>query len=186
MKVEKGFGGVMTVKTLFFCQKVFYNQVSLNHQGSTVDAIDLFSQFSTVKANEDEGTLTQLPDCGDTLWRVARSGNKKYNRLLSQLYKRNRAVLDSKGDEAEKKSDEILAEVFAKTILLGWEGEILYRGKKYPYSYEQAKILLGHKDFRTKVASIAEDFTNFKEIQEGEDIPNSQPSLTGKSSGAGN
>lgn len=149
-----------------------------------MDAIDLFSAFSTVKANENEGTLTQLPDCGDTLWRVARSGNRKYNRLLSQLYKRNRAVLDSKGDEAEKKSDEILTEVFAKTILLGWQGEILYKGKKYPYSYEQAKVLLAHRDFRTKVASIAEDFSNYKEVLDGEDLPNSQPALPGKSSGA--
>lgn len=146
-------------------------------------AIDLFNAFSTIKENEVEGTLTQLPDCGDTLWRVARSGNKNYNRLLSQLYKRNRAVLDSKGDEAEKKSDEILAEVFAKTILLGWEGEVLYRGKKYPYSYEQAKVLLSHKDFRTKVAVVAEDFTNFKSIQDEVDYPNSQTTSTGSSSG---
>jgi len=146
-------------------------------------AIDLFSAFSTIKENEVEGTMTQLPDCGDTLFKVARSGNKNYNRLLSQLYKRNRAVLDSKGDEAEKKSDEILTEVFAKTILLGWDGEILYKGKKYPYSYEQAKVLLSHKDFRTKVAAIAEDFSNYKEILENDDLPNSQPALAGSSNG---
>lgn len=135
-------------------------------------AVDLFSAFSTDQKTEEEGKLTQIPDCGDTLWLVARSGNKSYNRLLSTLYKRNRAVLDSKGDEAQKKSDEILAEVFAKTILLGWQGEILYKGKKYAYSYELAKQLLMHKDFRAKVAGISEDFSTFKEVDESDDLPN--------------
>lgn len=136
-------------------------------------AIDLFDSFSTDQKTEEEGKLTQLPDCGDTLWLVARSGNKTYNKLLSSLYKRNRAVLDSKGDEAQKKSDEILAEVFAKTILLGWQGEIMYKGKLTPYSYEAAKLLLGHKDFRAKVAAVSEDFSTFKTMSEADDLPNS-------------
>lgn len=138
-----------------------------------MEAIDLFAAFSTDQKTEEEGKLTQLPDCGDTMFLVARSGNKSYNKLLSTLYKRNRAVLDSKGDEAQKKSDEILAEVFAKTILLGWQGEILYKGKKTPYTYEAAKLLLGHKDFRTKVAAVAEDFSTFKQLSDESDLPNS-------------
>lgn len=137
-----------------------------------MEALDLFNVFKTDTTAEQEGTLTQIPECGDTMFRVARSGNKSYNRLLSSLYKRNRAVLDSKGDEAQNKSDEILAEVFAKTILLGWEGEILFKGKKQPYSYDLAKQLLMYKDFRTKVASVAEDFSNFKEVKDEIDIPN--------------
>lgn len=137
------------------------------------NAIDLFDSFSTDQQTEEEGKLTQLPDCGDTLWLVARSGNKSYNKLLSTLYKRNRAVLDSKGDEAQKKSDEILAEVFAKTILLGWQGEIMYKKKLTPYSYEAAKLLLSHKDFRAKVAAVAEDFSTFKTVEESLDLPNS-------------
>lgn len=137
-----------------------------------MSAIDLFDAFSTDTAAEEVGKYTKLPDCGDTDWLIARSGNRAYNKLLTSLYKRNRAVLDSKGDEAQKKSEEILAEVFSKTILLGWKGDIKFQGKMHPYSQELAKKLLGFKDFRAKVSAVSEDFTTFKTVEEGDDIPN--------------
>lgn len=137
------------------------------------NVINLFKTFATDTSAEQVGTLTTLPDCGDTKWRIARSGNKAYNRLLSSLYKRNRATLDSKGDEAEAKSEEILVEVFAKTILLGFEGEIPGPdGKMQAYSYELAKQLLAMKDFRAKVAAVSEDFNTFKVEKDNDDLKN--------------
>ena len=136
------------------------------------NVIDLFAAFSTDTAKEEAGTLTPLPECGDTKWLIARAGNKNYNRVLASLYKRNRAALEAKGDEAEAKSNELLAEVFAKTILLGWEGTIMFKGKKEAYSEGVAKQLLLLKDFRAKVEAVSQDFSSFKTVQEEEDLGN--------------
>jgi hypothetical protein len=136
-------------------------------------AVNLIKTFGTDAKAEQEGTLTTLADCGDVLWRVARSGNKNYNRLLSTLYKRNRVILESKGDEAEAKSEEILVEVFAKTILLGFEGKIQGPdGEMVGYSLELAKQLLAMKDFRAKVAAASEDFNTFRVAKDEEDLKN--------------
>lgn len=133
---------------------------------------DLFSAFATDTVVEQEGTKTQLPGAGDTMYTVARMPNKHYSKLIQRQVKMNRAVLDSKGDAAEKASDNILINVMAKTILLGWEGEITYKGKKYAYSEEAAKMLLAHKDFRETVSKVASDMDTFKLVKDEEDEKN--------------
>lgn len=134
--------------------------------------IDLFNSFATDEGVEQEGTLTKMSGCGDTDWLIARMPNKHYSKLIQKQVKMNRAVLDSKGDAAEKMSDSILVNVMAKTILLGWEGEISYKGKKYPYSEEAAKMLLAHRDFRDTVSKVASDMETFKLVKDEEDEKN--------------
>lgn len=136
------------------------------------NAIDLFSAFAVNTAQEQEGADTQLPGCGDTMFKVAREGNKNYGKLLQKLVKQNRAVLDSKGEAADAKSDEILVEVMAKTILIGWAGEIKYQGKGHAYSVEAAKMLLKHKDFRAKVMEVSSNMETFKAVKDEEDAKN--------------
>lgn len=133
---------------------------------------DLFSAFATDESVEQEGTKTQLPNAGDTLFIIARMPNKHYSKLIQKQVKMNRAVLDSKGDAAEKASDNILINVMAKTVLLGWEGEISYKGKKYAYSEEAAKMLLAHRDFRDTVSKVASDMETFKLVKDEEDEKN--------------
>lgn len=134
--------------------------------------IDFFTAFATDKTKEKGGVLTTIPDCGDIKFLVARAGNSAYNRILSAQFKRNRAVLESKGEEANEKSDAILAEVYAKTILLGWEGTIMFQGKPTAYSEGAAKALLMLKDFRTKVEAVASDMNTFKAVEDEEDVKN--------------
>lgn len=135
-------------------------------------AIDLFSAFSTDAQKESEGIETTLPGCGDTKFRVARAGNKNYNRTLAALYKKHRVTLESKGDEAEAKSNELLADVYAETLLLGWSGTIQFQGKAEPYSKDTAKKLLALKEFRAVVDQVAQDFQSFKTVQDEEDLGN--------------
>jgi hypothetical protein len=135
-------------------------------------AIDLFSAFAVDTALEQEGTKTELPGAGDTKFTVAREGNKAYSKLIQKLVKQNRAVLDSKGDASEQKSDEILVEVLAKTVLLGWEGEVLYKGKPMAYSLENAKLLLANKEFRAVVQKVSSDLENFKQVKDLDDEKN--------------
>lgn len=143
------------------------------------EAVDLFEQFATDETKEEKGAPTPLPDCGATLFYIARAGNSEYNKLLNTLYKRNRAVLDSKGKAADAKSNEILAEVYSKTILVGWDGTIRYQKKDMSYSQAAAKTLLLHKDFRAKVEAVATDAALFKAVTDEEDTKNSTPILAG-------
>ena len=127
---------------------------------------DFFKQFASDEKMEIEGRWVEHDT--ETSFLVARSGNKHFNRLFSKLYQKNKVVLESKGDAAEAKSDEIMVETCAKTILLGWKGNVVFDGKDLPYTVENAKKLLALKDFRRVVASYADDFDSFKAVQEAE------------------
>ena len=136
------------------------------------NVIDLFAAFAVDTAAEENGIYTQLPGCGDTEFLVARANNKSYNRLLEKLYKQNKPVLTSKGDAAEKKSEEIMVEVFSKTVLLGWKGNVTIKGVPTPYSKEAATQLLNLKEFRSIVTKVAEDHQVFLEVKDAEDEKN--------------
>ncbi len=135
-------------------------------------AVDIFSSFATDSVKEKEGVYTQVPGAGAAQFLIARSGSAAYNRILSGLFKRNKAVLESQSDEAQAMSDKVMAETYAKTILLGWKDTVPYKGEALTYSEANAKKLLMHKDFRTAVESVASDFNNFKVVNEAEEEKN--------------
>jgi hypothetical protein len=135
-------------------------------------AIDLFEAFATNTVAEEQGVETQISGLGDTVFKLARVGNPNYNRLLDQLYRKNKTVLESKGSAANAKSEAIMAEVYAKTILLGWQGTVMIRKVPTAYSYESALLLCGLKDLREKFASAAADFNTFKVVADKEDEKN--------------
>lgn len=130
------------------------------------------SCFATSQSKENEGTLTTLPGCGATLWRIARMGNATYNRLLSNAYKLHKTALAADTPAAEAKGNELLAEIYAGSILLGWQGEIPFQGKKHTYSKALATTLLKMKDFRALVEAAASDYNTFREAQEAQELGN--------------
>lgn len=138
----------------------------------TATVIDLFSQFATDSTKEVSGTSMCLPNCGDTKFLIARAGNKAYGKMLQNLYTKNAKVLKSKGDEAEAKAEEIQIELMAKTILVGWEGAVAYKGEALTYSEVNARKLLAHKDFREIVMAEASELENFKIVKDEEDSGN--------------
>lgn len=125
-------------------------------------ALDLFSQFASDETLENNGAWQDIG--GDSKLLVARAGNRKYAKLLTKLVEKNKRVLDGNDDAADAKSDEIMVQVIAETLLLGWEG-ITYKGKELPYSIDNAKLVLGMKEFRKVVAKLAEDQDAYK-VQE--------------------
>ncbi len=135
-------------------------------------AIDLFDAFATDPKKEVEGAETEIPGCGSTKFLVARVGSAAYKRILNTLYKKHKAVLESNSDEAQNISDKVMAEVYAKTVLLGWSGTVRYKGQDLPYSEANAKTLLQHKDFRAIVEGVAGDLNAFKVVSEAEEVKN--------------
>lgn len=122
-------------------------------------ALDIFAQFATDETLEENGTW--FPIGGGARLLVARSGNRKYAKLLTKEVERNKKALDLNDDAADKLSEEIMIAVLAETILLGWEG-VSFKGEEIEYSVANAKKLLAVKDFRKAVAQFADDVSAFK------------------------
>ena len=122
-------------------------------------ALDIFAQFATDETLEENGTW--FPIGGGARVLVARSGNRKYAKLLTKEVERNKKALDLNDDAADKLSEEIMISVLAETILLGWE-DISFKGEVLEYNVANAKKLLALKDFRKAIAQFADDVSAFK------------------------
>lgn len=134
---------------------------------SPTQAIDLFAEFATDKSAEQDGVWE--PYAGDIEFLIAREGNPAYNRMITALVRKHKRLLDSKTEAADAKSEELMIETLAKTILLGWRGTFLWKGKPMgDYTVEKAKEMLAVKDFKAWVTSVAADQARYK-VQEDQE-----------------
>jgi len=130
-------------------------------------SFDLFTSFATDEATERNGAWRDIGGGASLL--IARSGTRQHARMLTAEVERNRATLDLKNDVAEDKSDEIMVKVMAETILLGWKG-VSFKGADLPYSKENARLVLGMRDFRALVQKLAEEAEAYRaklEVEQG-------------------
>ncbi len=143
--------------------------------------MDIFASFGTDPSLELKGKEVQI---GADLWiTVARSGGHMYNKILSEGYEQSKYVLKQKDAEAERRSEELMVDVTSRTVLLGWRGKMMYKGEALEFSQANAKLVLGVKDFRLFVSKLADDFENFKIVQDAETAKNSSPTSSGLSLG---
>mgnify|MGYP000851115727 FL=1 len=141
--------------------------------------MDIFAQFATDPNLELEGKWFNLGPATRTLEggkpdpasvpriKVARHGNKRHSRIVSQLYEANKSLLEMKNDAAEQRGIEIAVESMAKGILLGWEN-LSFKGTGLPdgWDYETAVMLLQVKDFRELVGRYANDFAEYRLVKD--------------------
>lgn len=138
--------------------------------------MDVFRQYATDEVKEAEGVWIPLgreDDPKGAALLVARSGNKKYTKLITREVEKNQRALDLKNDASDELSDQLMIGVMATTILLGWKN-IEFKGQPLPYSVDNAKTLLGVKDFRKLVARLSDDMENYRaaqEVEQGKDLP---------------
>lgn len=130
--------------------------------------MDIFATYAINEDTENKGTWMEV---GDAKFLVARAGNRAYAKLLSKEVERNQKALDRKDDAADTLSEKIMVKVLAKTILLGWEG-VQYQGADMVYSFDNAVMLLQHKEFRREIIKLADDFDAFKLVKEEDDEKN--------------
>lgn len=128
-------------------------------------ALDIFAKYATDESLENNGTWREIGGGAEVL--VARAGNKQYGKLLTKLVEQHRKVLDVADEVADAKSDDIMVEVLAKTILLGWKN-IEFKGKALDYSLDNAKTLLKVKDFRRVVVGLSDELQAFQTKEETE------------------
>lgn len=131
-------------------------------------AFDIFDAYATDENLENNGTLFPLGKDSKIL--VARAGNRKYQRALTKAVDKRRVELDvadgeNPSDEAiiaaDAVSSQIMTEVLAGTILLGWEN-MSFKGVDIPYSFENAKKMLAIKDFREMVSGLSTKVEAYK------------------------
>ncbi len=124
--------------------------------------MDILKAFSTDKELENSGVWVDIGD--GTILCVARMYNDRYNELLRgaiQPHKRKELTSDE--------SIEIMIDVEARAILVGWEG-VTENGEDVPYSVEKVKEYLRLRDFRKKILEIANSMEAYKaqELEDGE------------------
>jgi hypothetical protein len=122
-------------------------------------SFDIFDTFATDENLENTGAYFPVGK-GATLL-VARAGNRRYSKAITKAVEARRVELDGDDDSATAVSDQIMIDVMAETILLGWTG-ITFKGAEMPYSVENAKKLLAVKDFRKHVAGLADTMSAYK------------------------
>lgn len=133
---------------------------------------DIFTQFAVNPKLEQEGK--EFDFGGGVKMLIARSSNPTYQKMLNKLYETHKHTLELK-DTAEQlaaakdRSNQIMAEVMAHTVLLGWTGPVAFKGEKLEYSVANAKKLLLVEEFQKEVARRADDFRNFRfEVEEAD------------------
>lgn len=131
--------------------------------------MDIKKEFGTDKTLENEGVWQDIGDGARVL--VARINNKAYSDELKRLSVPHKIAIRN-----DRLSDEvwlqILIEVTAKTLLLGWSG-IEYDGKPLPYSTDNSmKILTEFKDFRDSISGLATSMELFKQNEKAAAIKN--------------
>lgn len=120
--------------------------------------VDFFDEFATDEKKENEGVAMPYKTAKLV---IARSGNRAYSKALSEAVNKHQMELDGDDEASQKLSDELMIDCIANHILKGWEG-VKYKGETLPYSVENAKKLLAHKDFRVQVMKMADDREKFK------------------------
>jgi hypothetical protein len=123
------------------------------------DLLDIFDAFATDPELELKGKWFKLGKKARV--RVARDGNDNYNEEFKRLFEEHSLALADGGPAADALAADIMLQVQAKTILVGWEG-LSFQGKPVEYSVEMAKTMLAVKDFRKKILAMSREFDNFR------------------------
>ena len=128
-------------------------------------SFDIRKEFLTDEKKEIEGVWESIGE-GCSI-KVARANNPNYNKWFTRLTKPVRRQLRN-DTLPEKKSEQILIKLMAKTILLDWEG--MYEGGvELEYSEENAiRLLTEYKDFRQQVDDLSKSIELFRAEEDEE------------------
>lgn len=129
--------------------------------------MDFFAEFAVNETAAKEGVF--VPYSGDVEFKIAKTGTRTYRNFASPLFQKNERVLKQKGEAAEDKATELIINVMANVVLVGWRGDLKYQGQPLgEYTVEKAKKLLAHEGFRDWVDAQSKREDLYKEVQDDE------------------
>ena len=120
-----------------------------------------YSVFRTDKALEKEGIVL---DYGDFKIKVARAGgsNAAFQKALTSKIRPYKRQLDA-GTIPDDVAEKLFLEVYAESVVLGWEGVTDEDGKPLPFSKENAvKLFSDLPDLFRDVQNQAAAISNFR------------------------
>ena len=113
---------------------------------------------------------------GDFKIEVKRAGssNSAYTKLLAAKVKPFRFQIQSGTIDADV-IRKVMAEVFAKTVIVGWEGVTDRKGKKLEFTHENCvKVLTDLPDMFEDIQDQADKLSNFRK-EENEEVAKNSP-----------
>lgn len=139
--------------------------------------MSLYKAFETNEELENKGielTVAENSDGTPIKFFVARAGksNKKYQKALEITFKPYRRQIQL-GTMSEEAATALMTEVFATTILKGWENVRDKEDKPLAFNKENAVALLTKlPDLYETLSSAAGDAANFRDETLAEDAKN--------------
>lgn len=127
-----------------------------------------YAHFQTSNNLEVEGVII---DYGDFKIKIARAGgsNTRFSNAMMKHCKPHRKAIQS-GTINDKVWRRLLAQIYAESVVLGWDGMVDAKGKDLPFTVENCvKLFIDLPDFFDQIISEAENFRLFKE-EEDEDL----------------
>ena len=137
----------------------------------------LYSAFKTNDGLETQGVWVDYATGGEkpARFRIARAGgsNRKYGRILDAKTKPVRRLMEI-GALDDVVSDRLHAEVYAESVILGWEDVTDEQGADLPFTKENCvKLLLDLPDLFRDLRSMATSLALFRaEVDREEDRKN--------------
>lgn len=140
--------------------------------------MSLYKQFKSAGAKVTEGIWINYGTCRVKV-RYAGRQNKKYAKAMREGTAPYNRLLENKhvriDDKTAKELEAIHADVFARTILIDWDGVTDDADEEIPFSVDAARQLL--KDlplFFEEIKEVCEDLNRFRD-QETEDEAKNSP-----------
>lgn len=122
--------------------------------------MDFKKVFATNKTKEVEGVWQPGP--GGSSYLIARAGNKAFTKLMGELAKPHRKLIEM-GKADDDLLTDITAEAVSRTILLDWRG-VTDDGKAVPYSQAECKRrLVEFPDFADMIAGLSKNMAAYQD-----------------------
>lgn len=135
--------------------------------------MNTYNQFSTDQNLETGGIEFDLGSAG--VFRLARAGgrNKRFTKRLEEVTKPYRRQIQS-GTFTNEVAEGLLQQVFAETVLLGWEGVTDANGNGLPFSQQNARKLFSDlPELFRALQEAAQDVALFRAAAMESDLGNS-------------
>jgi len=148
--------------------------------------MSLYDVYKTDAAKErDQGIEMDLPG-GAKMWlRRAGGANTKFDKVMDAVMKPYRRQIQQ-GTLEEGKAEELEATVYARAVIIDWEGVTDESGNVLDCTEENiVKVFTDLSDLFIDVKQQASNMSNFRAEQQAEDAKNSKGRSTTKSGTAG-
>lgn len=131
-----------------------------------------YGAFGTDESLEKKGIEIDYGDAGTFL--VARAGgaNKKFQKMVEQKFRPYRRQVQA-GTMDNDVADRLLAEVFASTVLIDWDGVTDEQGEEMACTAENAvKLFTDLPDLFSDLREQAQEASNFQALEVENDLGN--------------